>query len=137
MGVVAIVVLIALLVYLISFVNKANQLIEETRSKINKQSEQFTETIEKIDFLIVDVHKFVNLASESLQKVNDMSEKMSVLVSKVDDKAQSVINVFDQVATGTKSLYDSVYKPIHSILEFFQSFSDKFSFVKSFLPKKK
>ncbi len=122
---------------MISFVNKATKLIEETRNQINKQSEQFSETIEKIDILIVDVHKFVNLASESLGKVNEMSDKMSNLVSKVDDKAQNLMVIFEQVSTGTKSLYDSIYKPIRSAIDFFQNISGNLSFIKSLVPKKK
>lgn len=135
--VVAIIIFIVLMIFVITFVNKATKLIEETRDKINKQSEQFTETIEKIDILIIDIHKFVNLASESLKNVNDMSEKLSLLINKVDDKSQNLIEVFDQVAVGTKSIYDSIHTPISNIIDFFQKLSGSFSFLKSILPKKK
>lgn len=118
------------------FINKASKLIEDTRNQINKQSEQFSETIEKIDVLIIDVHKFVNLASESMEKINDMSDKISILANKVDAKTQSLMNVLDQVAIGTKSFYESVHKPIRTVINFFQSFSDNFSFVKSLFPKR-
>lgn len=136
-GIIAITVLIVLLFYMISFVNKATKLIEDTRNQINKQSEQFTETIEKIDLLVADVHKFVNLATDSMQKVSDISEKLSNLVNKVDSKADNLLVVIDEIAQTTKTIYEKVNKPVRSIVEFFSNFSENISFVKSLLPKKK
>ena len=136
-GIVAFIILIVLLIYMISFVKKATKLIEDTRNQINKQSEQFSETIEKIDVLLSDIHKFVNLASESLGKVNEMSDRLSGLVTKVDDKADNLMSVFEQIALGTKSMYDSIYKPVRSVIDFFQNISGNLSFFKSILPKKK
>ncbi len=130
---IALVLFVILSIFLIVFVSKTTQLIDETRLRINEQSKQLNTTLEKIDLMILDIHSFVKQASTSLEKIDEMSNEITELVRKVDNKANNVIVALDDVGGIFRNSINSIEKAVN----FITNFTDVFTKIKSIFPTKK
>ncbi len=137
MAAVATIAIVILTIYLVVFISKATNLIQEVQVSFKEQSKQIKLLVDKTDELIIDVNKFVNTASESLEKVNTMSDQISGLVNKVNSKTGNLMSAVDEIAVSARETYFAIEKPIKAISSFINGISDNIAFVKSLFPSKK